>query len=267
MTDHAIVTVVVFTTLVILLLIAGVAITIFIANRQRIHQAMRMTQMRLDYEKEMRTVQDEIQEQVLANVSRELHDNIGQLLTVMHLLLEQRRVASPGGAKELKPLHETLSTTMQQVRALGRSLSSEVLEQNGLLRSVQAEVARLQQIGSFEVLLDTDAAEPLLNKDQRLMVFRIFQEITNNMMKHANAHKVSVIFAGRDTFFLQVSDDGQGFDVEAVMKEGSGSGMRNIARRAALAGLRSNISSEQGKGSTFTLQLSDTLLKPGGNHD
>ena len=82
------------TTLLILLLIAGVIITMTLANRRHVQQEVKMAQMEADYEKELRIVENEVQEQVLSNVARELHDNIGQLLTLIRLQLEQEKLDS-----------------------------------------------------------------------------------------------------------------------------------------------------------------------------
>ncbi|HXS37633.1 MAG TPA: ATP-binding protein [Flavipsychrobacter sp.] len=254
MSDHDIVFMVAFTTLIILLLIAGVVITIFVANKQRLQQNMKLAQMQLDYQKELRVVENEVQEQVLTNISRELHDNIGQLLTVMRFQLEQKKLDAPEMEQILKPMDETLTDTMQQVRLLGRSLNSDLLEQNGLLHTINQEVNRLLQFNHLKIHWKNDDTEPVLNKDQRLMSFRIFQEILNNMLKHANAKNISIVLQGKEDFKMVVEDDGKGFDVSQTMQTGSGSGLRNIVKRAALANLDCQISAAIGKGSIFTLQ-------------
>ena len=256
MTDNDIIYTVILSSLVILLMIAGVAITIFVSNKQRITQEVKMAQMELNYEKEMRTVQDEVQEQVLTNVSRELHDNIGQLMTFMHIQLEQKKMIHPEMAEMLNPIHETLSKATQEVRSLGRSLNSDLLEQNGLLKTITAEIVRLRQFNHFEVRWVNDDTEPALTKDQRLMAFRIFQEIVNNMLKHAQAKHIDVSLTGKGNFNLAIKDNGKGFNVDETMKAGSGSGLRNIVKRASLASLTCTIASDAGKGSTFTLYQS-----------
>jgi signal transduction histidine kinase len=260
MADNSIIFTVVFSTLIILLLIAGVAIVIFVASKQRTAQEMRMAQMKLDYEKEFRVVQHEVQEQVLINISRELHDNIGQMLTVMHLQLEQKKLMSPDMSPALQAVHDTLSQVTQQVRFLSKGLNSDVLEQNGLLATMQTEITRLQQINHFAIHWVNDGTEPVLNKDQRLMSFRIFQEILNNVIKHAHARNLYVTLAGKDGFKMIIQDDGKGFNAAEKLKEGKGSGLRNIYKRVTLANLFCDITAEEGKGSTFT--LSETNSKP-----
>jgi signal transduction histidine kinase len=245
---------VVFTTFIIVLLIFGVAITIFIAYRMRVSNEMKMAQMQLKYEKELRTVQNEVQEQVLNNVGRDLHDNIGQLLSFMNVQIENKKVLMPESASSFDPLQEVLGKVINEVRFLGRSLNSDVIEDDGLLKTIQADITRLKQLSHFELEWVNDETEPPLNTDQRLMAFRIFQEMVNNSLKHSEAEHMRVSFTGKDLFILVVEDDGIGFDPAEKLRSSTGSGLRNIIKRAGLANLTCNIDSAPGKGCIFTLK-------------
>jgi signal transduction histidine kinase len=245
---------VVLPTLIILLLVAGMFIVFFIAGKQRLMQEAKMAQMQIDYEKELRLVQQEVQEQVLSNVGAELHDNIGQLLTVMHIQLEQKKLVMPDAAGILNPLQESLGNITQQVKVLGRTLNSDVVEQNGLLYMMDLELERIRQTKSFTVKWTNDNTEPVLNKDQRLMVFRIFQEVLNNALKHSQATNIDVSLHGQGKFLLCMKDDGVGFDTEDMLQSGKGAGLRNIPKRAALAGMECSTDAAKGKGTIFTLQ-------------
>lgn len=243
---------VIVTTLLILLLIAGVVITIFLANRRHVAQQVKITQMELNYEKELRTVEHEVQEQVLTNIARELHDNIGQLLTLMRIQLENEKLDNPELAMKLEPLDTTLSDTIQQVRMLSRALNSDMMEHRGLLNTIELEITRLQHFRNFRVHWEHDNIEPTLDKSQRIMAFRIFQEILNNMLKHAEASNIFINMVGKGSFSLMMADDGIGFDVPEK-ESGTGSGLVNIMKRAKLANLVLHIDTAPGKGSTFTL--------------
>lgn len=243
---------VVVVTLLILLLISVVIITLFIANRRHVSQEMKMAQMQLDYEKELRTAEQEVQEQVLVNIGRELHDNIGQLLTLMNIQLEQQKVINPVTAATLRPISETLSTTVGEVRRISKSLNSDLLEINGLNSTIEHEVGRLQQVGKYTIQFKKDG-EPQLTKDQKIIVFRIFQEILNNIMKHSQAKNISIAISGGQNFTLIVKDDGKGFDVGAMMNSSKGSGLKNMVKRSELAKMKCNIDAAPGQGATFTL--------------
>lgn len=244
---------IVVTTMMIVLLMAGAIITVIIANRRHVQQEVKIAQMAINYEKELRVVESEVQEQTLNNISRELHDNIGQLLTLMRIQMEQEKLDNPLLTDTLNSVDDTLTDTIQQVRMLSHSLNSEVLEQNGLLQMIKQEVKRLQQFKKLNVEWETDDKEPDLTKDQRIMAFRIFQEILNNILKHSKASNVLISLQSSPNFTLMVKDNGVGFDLQQIMRTGSGAGIVNMTKRAALAHMHFHIDTVVGQGSAFSL--------------
>jgi len=240
------------TTLLILLLIAGVIITMTLANRRHVQQEVKMAQMEADYEKELRIVENEVQEQVLSNVARELHDNIGQLLTLIRLQLEQEKLDDEILAAKLEPIDGTLTDTIEQVRLLSHNLNTEYLETHGLVYAMEKEADRLSKLRRLKVHWETDGKEPGFDKGRRIMIFRMIQEVLNNALKHASAKNIHISMDAANGFKLSVTDDGKGFDVEKATTEGKGSGLKNMMKRAKLAGIELNVKSTLGKGSIFT---------------
>lgn len=252
MFHNDIVLTVVVTTLLILLLIAGVIITMVLANRRHVQQEVQIAQMQVAYEKELRTVENEVQEHVMTSVARELHDNIGQLLTLIRLQLEQEKLDDEQLANRLQPLDNTLADTIEQVRLLSHSLNTEYLETNGLDYAIEKEVARLSALKRLKVHWENDGISPGFDKDKRIMLFRMVQEVLNNALKHARAKNIHISMNNTDGFSLVIEDDGKGFDKEEVLAKGKGSGLLNMYKRAKLAGINLDINSTIGKGSIFT---------------
>lgn len=241
------------TTIMILLLVTGVIITFILSNRRNARQELQIVQIQRDYEKELRKVQFEVQEQVLVNVGRELHDNIGQLLTYMNMQLEQYKYIGNTSRELLESMGTTLTATMQEVQRLGKSLNSDLFESQGLINTIQQEVIRLRQLNNYEVDWSHDL-EPQLDKDQKVITFRIFQEILNNIMKHSGSTRILISLRGAGKFCMKVQDNGKGFDYNEMVESGKGSGLKNMVKRAELAKLTCNIQSIIGKGTTFTLE-------------
>ena len=252
--DREIIYAVIFSTLTILLLIAGIIIVIALANKRRALQSLLLVETKISYEKELRTAQQEIQEQILNHVSSELHDNIGQLLTFMHLQMETGKLKNPTMEVAFKGLGTTLDDTIQQVRLLSHSLNIDLLERNGLLVTMNTEVNRLSQLEQLKIHFTHDEQEPELQPDQKLMAFRIFQELCNNALKHAAAKNISIRLTGKEKFVLTITDDGKGYDTEAMMAGSRGAGLRNIVKRAQLADLSCEIKSSLGTGSSCTIR-------------
>ena len=253
MFTNPIVLTVITTTLLVALLIAVVIITMFASNRRNVQQEVKIAQMQLDYEKGQR----EIQEQVMTTVARELHDNIGQRLTFMNMQLQQQKAMNSAAAASLQPMSSMMVETIEEVRVLGRSLNSDQIAKNGLVYTIEKEVERLRQLDKYTVHWEHDK-EPELTKDQTVIVFRIFQEMLNNLLKHAEAKNIYLSLNSEKGFRMVVRDDGKGFDVNEMMSTAKGAGLKNIMKRADLAGLKCAIESKPvaagGSGTTFTLE-------------
>lgn len=242
-------------TLLILLLIAGIAITFFISNRQRMRQEQILVETKLDFERELRQVETEVSEHVMGQFANELHDNIGQLLTAMHIEIENRKLDFPEHQDEYKPLEIYLNEVTQQLRLLSKTFNNDFIAHNGLLHALQLEVNRMNHLRRFTVHLDADSVVSVLKKDEELMVFRIFQEILQNVMKHAHAKNVFIrLRTNAERFELEVRDDGKGFDYEEVFKQNKASGLRNILKRAALAQLECSIQTKLEEGTSYILK-------------
>jgi signal transduction histidine kinase len=194
-----------------------------------------------------------VQEQVMTNLGRELHDNIGQLLRVALMQVDQQKLVNPGSGTLLQSASETLTNTIEEVRRLSKSLNSDLLEVQGLVNTVQNEVNRLQQLGKYQVTFKSDK-EPALNKDQKVIVFRIFQEMLNNIMKHSSARNIDITVTAIGNFKMVVGDDGKGFDLDQMMRSAKGSGLKNMIKRAELAKMTCTIDTAINKGTIFTLQ-------------
>jgi len=244
---------VLISTLVIFLLLAGVVITLLISHRRAEKGRRQLARMEVDYQKELRTIESEVQETTLTRLASELHDNIGQLLTFMKLQLEKEKLRQPLIAPVFEPISETLQTTMQQVRLLSHSLSNDFITDGGLVRIIGQEVERLRGLSRFSIHFESDDVEPLLSKDVRIVAFRIFQEALSNALRHSGATQLFITLKGRGAFYLELQDDGSGFDPDEAMAASSGLGLKNMQRRAELAGLHFSMDSAPQKGCKFTI--------------
>lgn len=258
MTEHSIYIGIVVVTLIILLLIASIIISVFVANRQRLRQEMKMSDLKLSYEKELRNAELELREQLMSHVSRELHDHVGHTLLNMQLIIENRKLDDPQRSEQLKPFEELLKDASDQLRLLSRSLSQEYLSSLSFQEAIHKEVERLSEFSTMKVnYVPGTKKYGTLDKDQLLMSYRIFQEIINNVIRHSGASEFTVRSNFQD-YLLKVEDNGKGFNPEEVFASGKASGLKNIRKRASLAGLDLNIQSLENQGTTITLSLLKT---------
>ncbi len=237
-------------TSVILLLIAIVVITFFVSNRQRVKQEHLLAETKRQFERDIREVEIEVQEQLMSSIANELHDNAGQLLTAMHIEIHNQNADFPEFAKNYKQVENYLEEVIQLLRLLGKSLNTDFVNDSGLVAAIEVESERINSLRRFTIHTNLDDQDTSLEKNQELILFRIFQEIIQNALKHSKAKNLYVNLSFHP-FTLSIEDDGVGFDYAAIVDEKLASGLRNIKKRAKLAQLTCTIESEIGAGTKF----------------
>ncbi len=225
----------------LMLVLSAVVVVLMVANRNRQnrHRAQ-LAEVRAQHAEEVRRVEREMVQQTLTEVGRELHDNIGQLLTVVRMGLGKLTAQGPNDAPA-QQVKEYLDTTITEVRRLSRSLNVDRFADRALGDAITEECERVRRIGSVEVDLRITGTEPAFPADRKLVLFRLFQEALNNVLKHAKATRV------------EVRDNGVGFDPQAT--GAAGQGLVNMQRRATLIGARCSIDSTLGKGTELRFEL------------
>ena len=245
---------IVSTTLIILLLIAGLIIAFFMVSRQRAQQEKTLMENRLAFEREIRQVETEVSEHVMGQFAQELHDNIGQLLTAVHIQIENQKLDHPELVESFKPTEIYLGEVSQQLRLLSRTLNNDYVGHIGLVAAIGVEVERLRTLKRVTVHWDFHEETFDLTKDQELMVFRIFQEISQNVLRHSAAKNMHLSLNTHDGIFeFRAEDDGRGFNKEEIFRQNKASGLRNILKRARLAEMECEITSSE-KGTTVVLK-------------
>jgi len=202
------------------------------------------------------------QEDERKRISRELHDELGQSLTVLKLGL---RTASksvpepPEVKKELSQMALYLDETIEKVRRLSRALSPAILEDLGLAPALKYLVHELSRYFEIQQEFDFDNLDHVFPREDQITIYRIFQESLTNIAKHAKAHKVHLAIRQRDgAVLLEVEDDGQGFEVAEAMSRvnlDKGLGLAALSERAKMLGGTLQINSRKGQGTRITCAL------------
>lgn len=210
------------------------------------------------YQKEIFNAQLEIQEQTFQHISQEIHDNIGQVLTLAKLNLNTISQELPGpSADKTLQAKQLVSKAIADLRNLSKSLNTDLVQDVGLYQAIQRELNLLSKTGQYTTSFDNVGAMFRFDKQKELILFRIFQELLNNIVNHSKATRVGVkTFYKPESFGFSVEDNGQGFDAGRMNSEpGFGLGLRNMQRRALLIGAQFQIKSMPGKGTVATIEL------------
>ena len=237
-----------------LILITSLVIVFFIVFQKRKNKLiLDKIKQQQDFEEELSNAQLEIQEQTLKNIGQELHDNIGQLLSVANMQLSILNAQVPDEIKEsFTETKKVVKESLGEVRALSKSLNNEVISNRGFQNSVQNEVDRLNKLKLLKAELNTEGNPAILsNAKDSIILLRIIQEFFSNTIKYAQASKVSVSLNYlNDKLEIKVEDDGNGFDINEIEK---GSGLINMKSRSELVGVDFKLTSQKGKGTQLNM--------------
>jgi len=241
---------------VLLLLVGGFVVSFLLiyTRKQKKHQLEKLA-MHNSFQQELLKTQLEIQEQTLHHISQEIHDNIGQSLSLAKLNLNTLDGDAESNREEkLRSTRDLVSKVIADLRQLSKTMNTEKIMAAGLVNALEQELAQLRRSGLFETSLRIEGQAVKLPPQKELILFRIVQESLNNIIKHAGAHAISIV-ANYETsqLVLMIKDDGRGFDPsEARDDMESGSGLRNMKSRASLIGGTLDISSN-GYGTLVTI--------------
>jgi two-component system, NarL family, sensor kinase len=233
----------------------------FISYQKRKYKyAKEKQQLRTDFHQELLRAQVEIQEQTFQNISQEIHDNIGQMLSLVKLNLGMANVNDPKMAEEkIQRSREIVTKAIIDLRDLSKSLHPEAIMQMGLSEALQRELLVVARSGQYEVNLTQNGDPFRFDPNKEVIIFRIFQEILNNIIKHSQAATVNVILDYYYPIFrLTVIDDGEGFDAAKLESEETfvGIGVKNMHSRSKVIGAEFHLASTMNKGTTVVIELS-----------
>lgn len=220
---------------------------VFIHRQRQAQNRQKMDQLKEAHEKILLNIENEIQQDTLTHVGRELHDNIGQLLSLAKLNFGSVKPEKHAAGREL------LGQIIQEVRGLSKTLNLDWVEETTLEEFIEQQLHKIKSTGFCETKFESEAPLDNLKKDEKLILIRVIQETLNNAIKHAQPDQIEIkvhrIDKGKQ---ITIQDNGKGFDTR---QKSTGSGMTNLAKRMETIGGAFHIESELGKGTLTILTL------------
>ncbi|GAA4412980.1 hypothetical protein GCM10023187_40740 [Nibrella viscosa] len=248
-------------TIVFLLLAVFIVSFALLFQRRKLQSLQEKNDLKAAYEQAILKSQVEVQNQTLQRIGRELHDNIGQILSVikLHISIIEESTQSGELHEQASAVSNLIDQSVADIRALSKSLDGNFVQDFGLVQSITHELDRLQKTRRYETSLQVEGEAYSLGFQKEIVVFRVVQEVLNNAIKHSGANRISIILCYQtDQLQLSVQDNGKGFDFdEALHRElnGSGAGLRNMQDRIQLIGGVCTFRTAPGQGTSVDLQL------------
>ena len=225
-----------------------------ITDRQRAAEALRDSADRL-HDLSRRLL--EVQEQERIHLARELHDEFGQLLTGLRLLLKTTRdVPVDAVVTRLEQARCIADQLLERVRGLSFDLRPAALDQLGLLPALLTLVERYTGLTGVQVDFKHQGVDGRLPPEVETAAYRVVQEALTNAARHAGVPGVAVrVWALADVLHLQIEDQGRGFDVQAALGSPRSCGLAGMQERVLLLGGKLTIESRPGAGTQVTAEL------------
>lgn len=201
------------------------------------------------YKQELIKTQVEIREETLRNISWELHDNIGQLMTLAKIQAQNAK----SNPDKIEKVVEIIGDGLKELRALSKLINPEYIKNLSLFEALKMEIERFNRLKFIEASIETlNDSHVDLNSKDGVIIFRIFQEFFSNTIKHSRAEKLHVTLDFKAPELLIIAkDNGIGFMDDNSKK---GLGIKNMQNRANLIGADLKITSTKDQGTSLKLK-------------
>ena len=211
-------------------------IIFFIIYQKRLFaQQQKHQQIEADYQKELLRIAIQSEERERTRIGKELHDDVGALLTTTKLYLSQ--ISPKASPEKLKAttdkMYSLFETMIQGIRNISQDLRPVILDRLGLEEAINSLVTTVNDLGVVTTSFRNEAMQ-MVAKEDALNVYRILQELLNNTLKHANATEISIVFKNEQRNFVIIyKDNGVGFEYDQLQKK-KGIGLKNIESRLSV---------------------------------
>jgi two-component system NarL family sensor kinase len=230
-----------------LLMVSFIVIMVIYHRQRQLENRQKVASMKAEFENTILNVEKEIQEDTLSHVGRELHDNIGQMLSLAKINFARSKPESISEGRNI------INQVIKEIRGLSKSLNLDWVESINMEDFIKRELEKLEAAEFCQTDFSIEGEPLSLKKDEKLILIRIIQEALNNAIKHANPNTISITIKNEnDSKLILIQDDGIGFD---TANKSEGSGMANFKKRMKMLGGEFQIDSEQDKGTLIKLYL------------
>jgi signal transduction histidine kinase len=228
---------------------------VFVFFRRQRKNKQEKEEMQNRYERTLLKTQLEIQEQAFSYISQEIHDNIGQVLSLVRLNLNTLNSAAVTEEK-IEETDDLLGKAIKDLRDLSHNLQNNRIHDIGIVESIRQLLFSLEKTGQYNTVFHSSDHFHILDANTDIILYRIIQEIINNIIKHANATEIGIEINSEPAMTsVKIRDNGVGFDTTAVKSAGTGIGLQNISNRAKTINATVDIKSSAGKGTVITLYI------------
>ncbi|MGB0891928.1 MAG: sensor histidine kinase [Flavobacteriaceae bacterium] len=200
------------------------------------------------YKQELVKTQVEIREETLRNISWELHDNIGQIMTLAKIQVQN----SSEDSEKIEEATDTIAKALNELRALSKSINPETIKNLNIIEALELELSRFNRLNFLTTSFEIKGEKKYIDSNSGTILFRILQEFFSNTIKYSQGSELKVCLNFKQKELeITAEDNGLGFDVSNVSSEGQG--LINMKKRAELVKAEFYFKSDKNKGTSLKL--------------
>lgn len=204
------------------------------------------------FQQEVLQAQLEMQEHTFKTISQEIHDNVGQILSIMKVNLNILTYENAGNQK-LEDVKSMLTDAIKELRDLSAGYYADRLVEEGFLVAIQHQLGQLSKTGLFTTSFHTELESLSIDKSKVIFLHRMVQEILHNVVKHSGGDHVEARLSNENgEIHVSLADNGKGFDTQSKEFK-AGIGLSSIRQRASMIGAKVEILSKLGSGTIVKL--------------
>jgi two-component system, NarL family, sensor kinase len=250
-TKSEVIVLLIFMTIFILMMVIFIIRILFFVQKKQRGFDNDLLEVKANHDLELYRAQSEIQEQTSLEIARELHDNVGQNLSLAKLSLSTLDLDKKDEAKaSIAEISDIIEIALFNLRLLTRFMNTEIIKKGGLVKSIDMQVDFIQKRGKIDASLSVTGEPITLADTKEIFLFRIVQEAVNNIIRHSKASQICISLEyATNSLILQICDNGQGFLLnEKLSGPDLINGIYNMQRRAKIIEAEFEIDSQVGKG-------------------
>ncbi|WP_298224682.1 ATP-binding protein [Flavobacterium sp.] len=210
--------------------------------------------MKLSHQRALLSTQIEMQQQTMQHIGREIHDNIGQQLTLASLYTQQLAYENkaPQISESIENISNIINNSLAELRQLSKTLTDDSIAQKSIAALLQTECEKVNGFKKCQFHYNAAAKQLALSYEVKSILIRIVQEFLQNSIKHSDCKTITVALNKTDSQIeLHLKDDGKGFDTKTIS---NGIGLNNMKKRAEIIGGIYTLESNH-EGTNLTIQI------------
>lgn len=247
---------IILVSITIAIFIIAIVMFVILFRRKKIEQLLERDKVILHHKQELLNTELEIQNQTMQHIGQEIHDNIGQKLTLASLYIQQLAFENKGISinEKIESIGVIINQSLTELRQLSKSLTDNVIDNSSIITLLEKEFEKIRELKKYETKLIINVKEVTLPYQTKSVLLRVVQEFTQNSIKHAQCKTIATsLVVNKDQLKFILADDGVGFDMTNSASKGIG--LINMKNRIELIGGSYFMQSHKNVGTMLTIKI------------